>query len=294
MPTRIASAGVDVGGVRAQGRRDEPAGRAGRAGRRGEPAGDPEEHADDDHRGRDAGHQRGADRPGRFRRRLDAVFFDQLADDDSAGDLAGDDHREAGRDQADTAGEHGHPAALAREVDGEAEAEEGEQREDQRQALDRDDDVLRGLQLVGAQDRDLARVRRQLLGEVGADPDLVGEIGDEAAEVEADLAFFGRDRAPPFLPALRAAVRGWSGWRSSRVPARSSSSAPGWRRRRRTGAGRRRSARPAPWCRREAFRSVPFRRRRFRRAGRPGSRRPLRGSSRSGSGGRWCRPSHRC
>ena len=70
------------------------------------------------------------DRPGRFRRRLDAVFFDQLADDDPAGDLADDDHGEAGGDKPDPAEEHGHPALVPGEVDRQAEGEEGEQRED--------------------------------------------------------------------------------------------------------------------------------------------------------------------
>ena len=37
--------------------------------------------------------------------------FDQLVDDDAAGDLAEDDHREAGGDQADAAEEDRHPAA---------------------------------------------------------------------------------------------------------------------------------------------------------------------------------------
>ena len=67
-------------------------------------------------------------------------------------------------------------------------------REDQREALDRDRDVLRGLQLVGVEDLDLSGIGRQLFGEAGADPDLVGEVGDQAAEVEADVAVFGRDR----------------------------------------------------------------------------------------------------
>src|SRR5680860_631931 len=43
-------------------------------------------------------------------------------------------------------------------------------------------------------DSHLARVGRQLFGELGADPHLVGEVGDEAAETEGDLAFVGRHR----------------------------------------------------------------------------------------------------
>ena len=120
-----------------------------------------------------------------------------------------------------------------------------------------------------------------------ADPDLVGEVGDEAAEVEADLAFFGRDR--PFLffqDFQQLFVRGPVGALPEFLRGRAFQHLVGAVCRR-PGAGRRRSVRPAPWCRRGAFRSVPFRRRRFRRAGRPGSCRPLRGSSGSGSGGRW-------
>ena len=186
--------GVDVGGVLVEGRRQRPPGRPRRAGRRGEPAGDAEEDADDDHRRRDARHQRGRDRPGLFGGGLDAFVDDQLVDDDPARDLAGDDHREAGGDQADAAEEHGHPAFVPGEVDRGPEGDEGEQREDQRQALQRDRDVLRGLQLVGAQDRHLGRVRRQLFGERGPDPDLVGEVRDQAAQLELDFAVFGRDR----------------------------------------------------------------------------------------------------
>ena len=54
---------------------------------------------------------------------LTLSVVDQLVDDDPAGDLAGDDHREAGGDQADAAEEHGHPAAVAGEVDRGAEGE---------------------------------------------------------------------------------------------------------------------------------------------------------------------------
>ena len=43
---------------------------------------------------------------------LTLSFADQLADDDPAGHLAEDDHREAGRDQPDAAEEHGHPAPV--------------------------------------------------------------------------------------------------------------------------------------------------------------------------------------
>ena len=91
---------------------------------------------------------------------------DQLVDDDAAGDVAGDDHREPGGDQADAAEQHRHPATVAGEVDRQAEGGEGEDREDQRQALDRDDDVLRRLQLVGLEDLDLARVGWQLFRQV--------------------------------------------------------------------------------------------------------------------------------
>ena len=85
----------------------------------------------------------------------------------------------------DPAEEHRHPASVAGEVDRPGRRREGEQREEQGQALDRDGDVLGGLQLVGVQDLDLAGVGRQLFRQVGADPDLVGEVGDQAAEVEA-------------------------------------------------------------------------------------------------------------
>ena len=144
-----------------------------------------EEEADDDHGLGDAGHQRGADVPGRFPAPVGAFGCDQLVDDDAAGDVADDDHPEAGRDQADAAEQHGDPAPAAGEVDRPAEAGEGEEREQQRQALDRHRDVLRRLQLVGLEDLDLGGVGRQLFGQAFADPDLLGEVGEQAAEVEA-------------------------------------------------------------------------------------------------------------
>ncbi len=117
------------------------------------------------------------------------------ADDDAAGDLAGDDHGEAGRDQSDSAEEDRHPAFVPGEVDRQPEGEEGEQREDDRQPFDRDGDVLRRLQLVGAQDRDLAASGGSLSASDLTDPHLVGEIRHQAAQVQLDFAVLGRDRS---------------------------------------------------------------------------------------------------
>ena len=129
-----------------------------------------------------------------FAGRLHALVLDQLVDDDAAGDVAGDDHREAGGDQADAAEQDRHPAFAAGEVDGNAEDDEGEEREQQGQTLDRDRDVLRRLQLVGLEDLDLGSVGRQFLRQVFADPHLLGKVREQAAEVELDVPIFGFDR----------------------------------------------------------------------------------------------------
>ena len=125
---------------------------------------------------------------------LTLSFVDQLADDDPAGDLAGDDHGEARRDQADAAEEHGHPAFVAGEVDRDPEGDEGEQREDDRQALDRDGDVLRGLQLVRAQDRDFGpRPAGSFSASDAPIPTWPARLVTRLPSLSLTFAFVGRD-----------------------------------------------------------------------------------------------------
>ena len=166
------------------------------------------------------------------------------------GHLAGDDHRKAGGDQSDPAEQHRHPALVARQVDRRAEGGEGEDREQQRQALDRDRDVLGGLQLVGLEDRDLAGVRWQLFRQLFADPDLAGEVGDQAAEVQRHVPFavetasflFFQHGDELFVGGPVGVFPEALGGRASAAPVR--------RRRRPPAAGRRRAARRTAWFRR--------------------------------------------
>ena len=153
--------------------------------------------------------------------------------------------------------EHRHPAFLLREVDREAEGEQGEQGEDQRQPLDRDRDVLRRLQVVGLEDRDLPRVGWEFLRQVGSDADLAGEVGDQAAEVEADVRLRRSRPLRPCPRGPRSAARGRSCSRLPRGPSRSRFPAAFRRRSRRRSAGRRRAGRRTPWFPRGGCPPVP-------------------------------------
>ena len=99
---------------------------------------------------------------------------------------------QADQHPADSPGADRLAAPAAGQVDGERVEGEGDQRQDQREALQRVDRVLRGRELVGFEQLDLRRVGRQLVGDV--DAELVAEAVDDRPEVERDVAAFGRER----------------------------------------------------------------------------------------------------
>ena len=115
--------------------------------------------------------------------------------------MAGDervDHvvpRELGRDEAHEADDcERHPdaadgtPAIARQPHGQAEGREGQQREQPRERLQELEEVLDGPELVRAEDHDLARVVRKVVGDLRADAEAVGGLEDDRPEIEDHLA----------------------------------------------------------------------------------------------------------
>jgi hypothetical protein len=117
-------------------------------------------------RDRDVVEQRGPDRQRLVRRRLVRGHLHERVDDDVAEHAAREHGEQADADDAPAGRAQRHTAPPLGQVDREDEQQEGDQRQHDREAFDRFHDVLRGLQLRGAQDHDATARRGQFYPEL--------------------------------------------------------------------------------------------------------------------------------
>ena len=125
--------------------------------------------------------------------RVDDVVPGQPRRCDEPDDADDDEHR---ADAADGA------PAVARQPDREPEGGEREERQHPGERLQELEHVLRRVELVGAEDHDLAGVGGNPVHDLVADADPVGGLDHDRAEVETHLALLGRDTGAASLEHL--------------------------------------------------------------------------------------------
>src|SRR5215203_733243 len=158
-----------------------------------QPGTDDGQDAEGDRRDGHGYEQGGADVPAGLHRRLDRGGLRQRAGDAVAGDLTDQEREHPGDDETEADRSHRLTAATPSQVEGAAKEQDQKGGEDDRQFADRLGDLLRGRELLGIEDFQLARVFGQFRDQVPRHSHLFADLLDDGAELKGDFSFAGRD-----------------------------------------------------------------------------------------------------
>ena len=111
-----------------------------------------------------------------------------MIDDVLAGEPTHDEHEHADDDETDAERANLLAAAPTGQPDGGDKGSECEDPDEVRDLLEPVGELLRRVQIVGLEDRDLPGVRRDLVCEIGDEPEPIAELEDERPDVEDDIA----------------------------------------------------------------------------------------------------------
>ena len=164
----------------------------------GEPRGHEKQDSDPDEPRERPAEQVGEDVPGVRGRRFVLRLHDELVHHVVPADADGDETDHADDDDDDPDPAH-RTAPVAGDPDREREGGEREQREHPGQGLEDVDAVLRRLELVRAQDLDLADVFGNLVCDLVAEADAICGFEDDHLQIQRDRSLVGRHRVAAAL-----------------------------------------------------------------------------------------------
>ena len=121
-------------------------------------------------------------------RRPHRIGGDELIDDVLAGEPTHDEHDQADDDETDAERANLLPPAPTGQPDGGDKGGECEDPDEVRDLLEPVGERLGRVQIVCLEDRDLPGVRRDLVCEIGDEPEPIAQLEDERPDVEDDIA----------------------------------------------------------------------------------------------------------